>query len=292
MELDIMRIMMFLVRTIPAILFVFLIAIVMFSFSVEIEEKDVDRLSIETAEGLLSSPLVTSRAVFSESILEESSTRYGADNGANFEPYARPCKSAYYVKVSDLSSRKTWEFGYRPSGITEIDEPSVIAYPAGIFVSGLRPGEFYNTVKPALMVVEIHDSWLTRATCLAEKALATREVEEMILGCIDLRFLMTGPPIELSDCGFSIVRPASRTDHLCIFDRNYGTNPSDDLLLDCRYVPEIAVRQFSKGYDNEAKLRAVPVIPGTLVDCENIEALESLVAKTGLAEIVFCLEGL
>lgn len=291
MELDLTKIMMALMRMVPIIIFIVLVAIAMSSFDVVVKEKDIDRVSIEAAEGLMSSPLSTSRAVFLESELDDFSKKYGSENGANIEPYSRLCDFGYYLKISDLERKNEWEFGYRPSEITKLGEPSIIAYPVGIFIPGPREGEFYNTVSPAFMILEIHDSWLTRATCLAEKAIETRDVEKIGIGCVKVPFLKAGSN-ELTRCGFSIVRTSGDGDHLCIFDRNYDSNPGLDSLIECRYVPGIDVRKFSKGYNDAAVLRAVPVAPGTLVNCENTETLDGLTARTGPAEIVFCLEEL
>lgn len=138
---------------------------------VEIRVKEVDRASVEISNGIMHN--TADMAVFT--IQELDSYKDTVE-----EPYFRHCRFGYLAEITDLVSDEKWVFGYKNEN-DDVEIDSVVAESIREFPVSIR---FHDTVIPANLKLTVTDSWLTRASCLAEKASLSGNPHSILIPCI------------------------------------------------------------------------------------------------------------
>jgi hypothetical protein len=99
MKFDPMQIFFFLLRIIPVILVIVLIAYAFFSFKVELETKEMERLNVELAENILVSDMVVEKSIFNTKKLIK------IENDPNAQPKPQVCGYGYYLSIDGLEEK-------------------------------------------------------------------------------------------------------------------------------------------------------------------------------------------
>ena len=213
---------------------------------------------------------------------------------------------ACYSKVcqcrEDITDEEGWrtgkseaKFGYNPERVLYVDITIISDEEKGSFYSGNVKKEvtkdYYvsvadgDSVKPAKMTLTVSDTWLTRVSCLVEKAYYTQKQQNMPIDCL-LLYPLTGA----SDCWLPIRKSG---DNICIFHQNPHKIGGDIIKdIDCRSLPDMNILYFDYPYKGEKTLVAIPIKPshGLSTDetpdaskknCERIESNPSWVAGEG-----------
>jgi len=243
--------------------------IYMYGLNLEIAAgKEIDMVTIQVADNILTSPLTISKSVFSfKGLMNYTGTR--------IEPYFRHCKYAYKIQVHDLSfpenlrvacrtrsdsdkcDKKCKElFGNDVTGECDIfyptckckkndDEIAKSYYSFGYFqgvdeqvttIGLLEKSEkrlpaaikYNNSLHPAELVVTLYETWLTRIACMIEKTYYDGQERKMYIPCIK----SYGSHYFIPD----ITWESTRWDNygiICFKDRDYP----------CRIVPYDALPQ-------------------------------------------------
>jgi len=204
--------------------------------------------------------------------------------------YSRICQCRKDITDDEgwRTSKSEARFGYNTMRINDID----IIEEKGLFYSGNVKKEairdYYvsvadgDTVKPAKMTLTVSDTWLTRVSCLVEKAYYTKEQQDMIIDCLVL-YRMT----RNGDCWFPVRKSG---DDICIVHVNLIHGSITD--VDCRSLPDMNILYFDYPYEGEKTLVAIPIKPGhglstdetdiaSKKNCEKIESNPSWIAGKG-----------
>lgn len=100
---EIMKIVFFLLRMGPAIIFVLFMMLLFFSFRVEVRENAMERFIFELSDTLATDEnLVAHRSVFDPRKVSEAEKQ---DTNRNIELYAQNCDFGYYVNIESLSGQ-------------------------------------------------------------------------------------------------------------------------------------------------------------------------------------------
>ncbi len=258
MEIEPLNIFMFMMRIAPVIVTIVIIATFFFLLQTEIKTDEVERASLEITENLFSSPELTAgKYVFDPDKLAQ----YDQSNaGRKTElSFLRTCSLGYFAEIENLQSGSKWEFGYNPTGLRGIKQNEIKIFLEGTIASGTsahlatpsyiinkpertfiaslqnknpdRLSEFYGTVDQAKVTVTTINTWLTRSTCLVEKAFTLKERQEMEMPCM---LINDAPP-----CGFSLQRHPNDQNLACNFQRDSidVQNGRSGREHDCRYLP-------------------------------------------------------
>ncbi|MBS3056960.1 MAG: hypothetical protein J4473_06020 [Candidatus Aenigmarchaeota archaeon] len=124
-------------------------------------------------------------------------------------------------KSEGWTTAKKWSFGYEPKqGI--IDSHSYDDVPANILTA--------NGIKPARVTVTAYDSWLSKISCLIEKAYQTAEIQHINIDCLAIGEKQKG------NCYFRIDKPKYidtgriiRDDYICFMN---DKNPLTPTIID------------------------------------------------------------
>ena len=195
----------------------------------EIRLKEVDRAAIEIANNMVQQP--DGFALFNEQVLDNYDTSIE-------EPYSRHCRFAYFAEIE--SEDDEWSFGYESKihnlRITFITSKSEKESPISILVG--------DEVVPATLKLTVVDTWLTRASCLAEKADLSGEVQTMSLPCVRR---------DVNECRFPLItKSVNGVNVICYVDGSYE---------ECRHLDTV-INDFDIAYratnDKMATLVATP----------------------------------
>ena len=206
----------------------------------EIRLKEVDRAAIEIANNIVQQP--DGFAIFNEQVLDN------LDNSIE-EPYSRHCRFAYFAEIESEDDK--WSFGYESKihdlRITFITSKSEKESPVSILVG--------DEVVPAILKLTVVDTWLTRASCIAEKAELSGEVQKMGLPCIKR---------DGNNCAFHLVsRSINGVNVICYIDGSYE---------ECRHLDTL-INDFDLEYratnDKMATLVATPGSSGVIFSVIN-----------------------
>jgi hypothetical protein len=140
-----------------------------------------------------------------------------------------------------------------------------------------------DTVKPAKMTLTVSDTWLSRVSCLVEKAHYTKKPKSMDIDCLSLY-----PVTRDGKCWLPIRKSG---DDICIFYQNpvVGGEITD---IDCRNLSGRNLLYFDYPYQGAGILVAIPIKPGHGLNtdetygvsednCERIETNRNWVAGEG-----------
>jgi hypothetical protein len=154
-------------------------------------------------------------------------------------------------------------FGYNPEKVFYLMNSMGLEQMLGYFYNGNVIKEvtkdYYvsvsdgDTVKPAKMTLTVYDTWLSRVSCLVEKAYYTQKQQSMPIDCL-LLYTVTRD----GDCWLPIRKSG---DNICIFYINpfMGGDTTD---IDCRNLAGRNVLYFDYPYEGEKTLVAIPIKPG------------------------------
>ncbi|GEM_PF-3778260 len=273
-----------------------------------VDLRTAERISSQLADSLGSSELTFAKGVFLSSKLDaaEDIASEADKKNKNYElPYVRYCAFAYRLKIEDIDKKKEWEFGYIPDTALLISRRS-IEMPVSILEedvighvctddaqcpsrqkcikSACMKPAFYENVRPAKMVLEVYDTWLTRAGCLAEQAYETKTIREMAVPCIR--------PLNIDkdfaqqyQCGLPIRKSGGiiPSSHVCIFYKpTISTVTEEQKDINCRYLPGVPIIESYVTYTQEKDthiIRAYPLKQGfdsSLITMPNKEACTKL----------------
>ncbi len=141
---------------------IFLVSILT-KFNVAVEEKTLEKVSVELMDNIMSSGLITN-GIFNASELD----KY---DGTVIEPYVRHCKYAYRLKIKCLDiCDKEWEFGYHPDEFVGDLEKYKLKLSGGVYINGL--------IAPAEIELAVYSNSFTRLMCMIEKAYRMKEIFE------------------------------------------------------------------------------------------------------------------
>ncbi|MDI6721363.1 MAG: hypothetical protein QMD85_03165, partial [Candidatus Aenigmarchaeota archaeon] len=286
------------------------------SYSVSLEDKELDRLVQEIGENIMNSELTESKGVFSEQRLNDYFTGQRPNFDAytdskkeefilktdgsdieyiNIEPdFVRHCSVAYTTKISkikdDPGKKMKWNFGFRTTTYEEYQIASED------FPVSVKDGD---EIKPATLSLTVIRSSSTRYACLAEKAKSYREKQELPL-----------PACTSDKCTIAMKNLEGANHHVC---RRAYTTLNRDVLISCRYLPDTTIipSYFIYGKnDGKKKLVAYPLknLAGfatiasgeadetlqSIDNCNNIASNTNVIkdpADTSPVEgVIFCLE--
>lgn len=159
-----------------------------------------------------------------------------------------------------------FSFGYEPSNELEYslfnpvntEAESHRSYPVAIAnINDDRPSEFYETTYPAIMHVSVYDSFLSRTSCLLEKATLLKEPR-------DVSALLYG-----YQCGSGNIKclgikksgEFDNSNHLCVFYFTDNEDAESLKLSECKYstLPVITIMDKYDSSSSYAKLVAYPI---------------------------------
>jgi hypothetical protein len=160
------------------------------------------------------------------------------------------------------TSKSEAKFGYNPDKVFYMMTSMGLEQLLGSFYGGNVIKEvtkdYYvsvadgDTVKPAKMTLTVYDSWLTRVSCLVEKAYYTKKPKSMEIDCL-LLYLGT----RNGDCWLPIRKSG---DDICIVHVHLIGGDITD--IDCRSLPDMNILYFDYPYKGEKTLVAIPLKPG------------------------------
>lgn len=148
--------------------------------TVDIEESELERTIYLMREAVVKSSLTYDIAVFNRDVLNNHIGDKGDPYNANREePYPRHCSYAYRAVIEDLITDEIWEIGY--DDIAKLSSYAAVSDPVSGDTTGIidsdtieSPVSVYDSssdsVNPAKLTLTLYDTWLTRITCMAEKA--------------------------------------------------------------------------------------------------------------------------
>jgi len=243
-----------------------------FSISIEINVRALERATVEISDALVKSPLTSELAIFKEEELD----KY---HDTRTEPYIRHCTYGYRIKVR--TEDKRWEFGYEPKKPVKTIQDSTRKFPVAVISNG--------KILPAELELKVYDTWTTRITCLVEGAYLSKDI-------VSTNSFNCPGDLEghYKKCGFEIRSKDddANSDFLCIY------SSEDDEDKDCRYLPDVKVALQGLFYEGDRNkdisvLRATPVKINRVnaaigKKCSYIESLKA--DKDEDAVIVMCFE--
>ncbi len=311
---------MFIVRIVFAVGIVFFMSFLILSITITLDDDELKRFSHELAENLLNSELTASKGVISEAKLE----RFISDSAEvirnnypglsdvqrnrvlgdesppypNIEPnFARHCLIGYSAYIREINGDGFWEFGYRSWGLEEYglaDEnfkSSQESFPISIMKED-------GSLRQAEMELRVFIDPMSRYSCLAERAKAAKEKQELGM-----------PLCTISKCKVSIRNFYDKNNYICEF--KIITSPAggpEPEYTSCRYVPDVSVIPSSFTYlkDEKKKLVAYPVKEGapyadimsdpdnamqlSLENCDSIKTNRIATNTDTVGHVVFCME--
>src|SRR3989344_3969125 len=225
------------------------------------------------------------------------------------------------------TKKPSWSFGYSPGKLQniQVEGPSADGkYPIAVFKPHpLRSGDYDNDAIPATLVLRVHDTWLTRATCMIENAYKCKQIQEEIFDCPDYLsefYGGCGGALEApgSDqvwcsysgtqymtpsgrCGLTIKRNSTNPDDACIFYKNI--RGEEKYTTECRTLD--ANIEFYKAYTsmiylgNEAKIIKAVTKKSAYVNsqqdpinfrCDNIPANQIAGENDDVGTVRLCFE--
>jgi hypothetical protein len=309
MEIEPLNIFMFILRMAPTIITIVIIAVFFSMLRTEIRSDELGRASVELTENLFASQLTVSKYVFDPVKLAQYD-QSNSDRKAEL-PFLRTCSYAYFIEIKDLQSGTKWEFGYEPPKPMVIQVATSTAEP--MTATGTRPtyvindpsertfvasiekkdanrlANYYGNVDQSTVSIKIYETWLTRSTCLVEKAFTLKEKQEMEIPCITANLNLVSP------CGFSLQRHPSDESLACSFQRDKNNNVEE---RDCRYLPtdvkfeKIDLLFPSQDSSLKAKIVAYPIKEGSSVpSCEEAKAGTGVAGKKdNVQTVLLCAE--
>ncbi len=154
------------------------------------------------------------------------------------------CKKKEDYAYAWLDKHK-WSFGYKPGvGLGS----GALAHTASFDVAASVDGK----ILPAKMRLTVYENWLTRTTCLVQKAFTEKTVQTMEMPCIK--------PEGLSEeCVFPL-RKNNEENTLCIFRPESIADEKAEFMDNCRQLG-IDVEPFYHPYSGKEKitLKAIPI---------------------------------
>ena len=252
-----------------------------------VDLRTAERISSQLADSLGSSELTFAKGIFLSAKLDaaESDALAADPKSKNYElPSVRYCSFAYRLKVEDIDKKKEWEFGYIPNTPLLINRRSIEMPIAMLEETTIDKPAFYENVRPAKMTLDVYDTWLTRAGCLAEQAYETKTIREMSVPCI--RPLNTDSDFaQQYQCGLPVRKSGGiiPNDYACVFYKPTISSVTEEQKdINCRYLPGIPIIESYVTYTTEKDshvLRAYPLKQGfdtSLITMENKDACEKL----------------
>lgn len=269
------NVLFFLIRIAIAVLVIVVLVIFFISTKAEIYTKDMERAGLEIADNLMSSNLTKTKGVFIPEKLSEIDQKI-------IEP-VQMCEFSYYARIktdekaeckidADCLSfcrvvcggeqnckcgllgtcyckkgyleKNTYEWGFGDSS-AQAKQQYIWKIPVSIYTKANRSGSYYDTVKPALLEITVHYTWLSEITCLARKAQTTHEAQTILLGCIKPNSFM-----EEDDCYLCIQK--NGPDQICMCHKEGNALVNDE----CRYMQNLPLENFNSGYQPKNMLIA------------------------------------
>jgi hypothetical protein len=241
--------MMFVIRMVPALIFILFMMVIFFSFKVQVRIDDMQRFNMEAADVLTGSALAAHPGIFNPAELNKLQTSTAL--------YARTCEYEYRVEIESVGAKRKcsvnedcmeycreigtaeyncnfelfsdnfcecrkdawrtgyyWKIGYSPKrGLLEYNQQE---FPVGLSTPG--------GVMPAKLTITAQDSLLTRLSCITQKSFETKQNITLVVGQSQLRDVQQPYAMYFG----------RKDDNLCIY-------ADDDALDDCRYMPNVPV---------------------------------------------------
>ncbi len=267
------------IAAVLAVAFFFLLLFVDLKPAVDL--KTAERISSQLADSIGSSELTFAKGIFLPANLDaaENIATAADPKNKNYElPSVRYCTFAYRLKIEDIDKKKEWEFGYIPDTVLLINRRSIEMPVAILEESATGKPAFYENVRPAKMTLDVYDTWLTRAGCLAEQAYESKTIREMTVPCIQRLNTNSGKALPYQ-CGLPMRKaegnPSSK--YVCVFYLTLPL-PSSKEDINCRYLPDVPIIESYVTYTTEKDshvLRAYPLKDGfdsSLLTLDNKEA--------------------
>lgn len=202
------------------------------------------------------------------SILGTLSGNCGCNFGDNFCECKKPGEGWQYDY--------RWGYGYRPGTVSknQIFATATSDLPISISVQ--------DAVLPAKMTITAYDSFLTRLSCITQKAYELKDT-------FDMKFVR-------SNVYFTSSPTFRRTDtdgtHVCLYSLGAVGN---EIPIDCRYLPDVPFERFQILRDlprnaNEGKIIAYPV--KNTASCGDVKSNPSVIAGKNdrVATVILCME--
>lgn len=243
--------------------------ILLFSIKPNIERHVLEKTALELADNIMGSKLTTAKAVFKKDEL---------DNLKDIESIARICEFGYKIEVEDLETGSKWTSGYEKRNVEALQDPITREFPVSIASDGIHQ---------AILTIRMEDTFLTRMTCLAERAYLSKEEQKMVIkdsigsqSGVGFKITYSRKP--------SLVRKKSDSMYVCLPDSD------NQVTDDCRYFP-YPVHKFNyKGKGENFILHAIPAKYDVAMDatnlCDDIDTAIIAGKDDDVLEVVLCAE--
>ncbi len=185
-----------------------------------------------------------------------------------------------------------WLFGYDRHVAPYYGEESSSyierTYPVSIRIPNpQKPFSYYDDAKPAVMVLSIYDTWLTRLSCMIETSHRLKKTQTIKIPCITFRSSLS------RECSFPLAKKTGNI--LCLYDMQSGVK---SFTNDCRYF-ETPFQDFYYYYSEEYKekvfLKSVPIktqslLPSYTQLCSSIPAAAIAGESDAVETVALCIE--
>ncbi len=267
-------ILLYVVTIVFAAFIVIALIILLFLIKPNVERHVLERTALELADNIMGSKLTIAKSVFKKDEL---------DNLKDIESIVRICEFGYKIKVKDLITGKEWESGYRRDKVDNLQDSMIREFPVAIATLNS------NKINQAKLTIEMEDTYLTRITCLAERAYLTKEDQKMVIkdnigsqSGVGFKITYSRKP--------SLIRKKSDNMYVCLLDSD------NQETSDCRYFPYL-VHKFSYREQQKNKgiiLHAIPLKSKFSEDSTNIcdQIDPSVIAEENdnIVEVALCIE--
>lgn len=264
-----------LIATITTLVIIF---VLIFPFEASAKVRLAPQAAVEISENLLSSPLTTTKAVFSSAALDSA-------DGKQKEYYAKKCKFGFRAEIE--SDGKKWQFGFNPI-LKSASTPTVERRGLGFLneYSAVLPASVDE--KPAVLVLHIYEDTLTQVSCIAERSQTLKRVERIACKTPKSEFELG----ESVTCYFVLEQ---RGDSLCM--RNPKT-PLTDRNIECRHYEGAPVESLESARQPDKNIRQMNIaafpmkekIASKITDCRDVPRDKVAGEKDTVASVILCLE--
>jgi len=326
-KLDPLWIMMFIIRMIPAILFVILMMVIFFSFRVDVRDEGMKRFVIEMSDSLTSSPNLTDyKSIFNPQKLTDTENK---DPNRNIELYSTNCDYGYYLDIESLagptecsSGSDCINFCYSACGLdsSTIDMSTVgtingncgcnielignnfcqCKKTGGDWQDGYKWG--YGYVPGYKRMASLSDEFpvgiTSGETALPAKMTITATDSFLTkISCMAKKAFTLKEKISIKyDTTYVTInsvfkRSGTAGTHVCLYYQGYYSSQSEP--YECRYFPDIPFLDFQfTPTSSTGTITAYP-ITNSFATCNDIKANTDLIAgyDDTPATVLFCLGG-
>ena len=216
------------------------------------------------------------------------------------ETYVRNCKYGYKMTIQDLTGDRKWEAGFNAKTQISGISPSVAEYHVSLLQKTSKDAGGYENSVPAKMTLVVQETWLTRLSCLAEKAAKTKAPADMQMPCVfeasDNIVDAGGVASSTSVCAFMLNKKSPSV--LCMYGPQTSILSGGMEEKECRYfTTPIDIKPpkniYPKSGITEKRLKAYPLADLDERDClQQKTSWESNPKNTvgDVKSVLFCIE--